>query len=958
MNMMNMNWNKYLSEDDLFVRAFAPLHRQLNAQAEAAGQHGFIPWVMRAGKGGSAQYIDYYDVSLYRHCMDVAVVAFMLFVHAWQNGTIPHPDDQRELLAPTDDATAEKILRLLFAVAFLHDADKYEGSGISSSPCLEQVTQLHSDLAVETWAGIDAKTSLALISVVEKMRGIGQSMRAGAKPTPAQEYIAELVGWGDAIVSEGSRAGISGVIEAYNTRLPSLSRYYNLPTTPLRLLTFRYHPAVLHQLQHVFLTQFYDHNIFPLVCLLDGHVFQVSVLDGFDLESVFVELTYGISANDPDMKRIHNTGEIILYNVRSPAELQKAVARSIQRNDSDKLLSVKAKDYTEIIPVLNQLAREMDLPLAEKGSGQFLLTMQKGTHDNQFYRYAVTLATALRGIDEKSTLSEKQFNERTERLLNEHPKLKDSLRSFNLASLQKDSRQTLIALFAAFNLEDDNQLQEVIDTIYGKFPASSEDEGAQAIIAHLKAQCGLGKIADQHPLYAPHPKHPKAGTCVLCNAPADREISQKLKTQVNTSAFYNGMGHSKSIWSQDAVNYLCPACIKQQELMLKAFPKLRTEPILVATPFRALIKGSFTEGEESALRSYQIYSTDTKKGKTWRDFLPWNVDHSGYYPFDLEEIPSGFEETLKAMQRWAKFSLISGNPVHVFVAAQREVKSSFVFEQMPPLLETLLNDLSVSTADIDALAAQLREQKGEKIAQQITSELYALQKHEDRSIRRSKLPLLVERLSRFQMMLTFNNGMDALQAMREYGWWAVAWLHQRNLNPNSPKQDRSSLDWLVQFAIKPEHYPMTEETSKLKQLADLAAQIQRYPGYDASNSDKRFCLSIAIEQLENRSNCGLQDETTLVAAIAGNLNDSLKRRGLETGKGSAFPKRCEAFAHAVYDFVQILPPNCLIDPRFQRFASAAYAHLFMQASLSKTKENKEKYTDNTDSDTPQHMFNL
>lgn len=946
--MKTLRWNHYLAEDGLFIRAFAPLRERLNAQAEAAGPHGFMPWVMRAGKGGDAQYIGFYDVSLYRHCMDVALIGFMLFVPAWQNGHIPDPNKPRQTLTPEDEAGAEKLLRLLFAVAFLHDADKYEGGGVSSSPGLAQVEALHADLAVETWAEIDAKTALALISVVEKMRGIGQGLRAGAKPTPTQEFIAELVGWGDAIVSEGGKTGVTGMIQAYNKRLPSLARFYGLADTPLRLLRFRYHPVVLQRLQTVFLDRFYAQGEFPLLCLLDGQHLSVSVPEGFDLETVFEELERRIGSRQPDLARIPTSGEVPLYNVESAAQLREAVRRALQRNDGDKLLCVKAADYDAVLPYLSTWAREAELALAEVGSGQFLLTVQ-GENDSAEYRYAVTLAVALRGMDEKNTLSEKQFNERVARLSTWNSAVRDGLTKqlpgmdlMDLEALQKDTRQTLFALAAALLLEDDEHLEEAIDACYGEFPAAGEDEGARAIIAQLKTQCGLASGEDAHPPYAPHPAHPKkAGTCVLCNAPAATAISGKLKTQIKTSAFYNGMGHRKSIWSQDATNYLCPACIKQQSLLLASFPKLRAEPIMAATPFRGLVKGSFEQGEDSALRSYQIYVTDSKKGKTWRDFLPWNLDLSGHYPLALEEAPSGFEDALKAMQRWARFALLTGNPVHVFVAAQRDLKASFLFEQTPPLLARLLEDLSVSAASVERSLPQWQEQYGEKIARRIQADLQPLLPGEQGAIRRNHLPALVERLHMFQDMLGLHNGFDALSALPDYGWWAAAWLHQR-LHRDSDKQKQRILNSLLNIAEK--HYPMNEsqENTLLKEIATAAAQIQRYPGWDSANNDKRFCLNHALEQYEIGVSNRL-DATTTIAAIAGVVGDNLLRRDMHTGRNSQFPQRCEQFAEKFYAFMRAFPSERVLDPRFQRFLLAAYAHLFMQASLAKSQENKEKY---------------
>jgi hypothetical protein len=119
-------------------------HSSLYNQAQPAGgthRQGTISVFALArlpGKGGAA-YLDYPDISLYRQCMDVATVAFMLFSYSWQADRIAG-------LSPEDARGAHKALRTLLALAFLHDADKYrdqDGTPSSShSPTLSDVQRV------------------------------------------------------------------------------------------------------------------------------------------------------------------------------------------------------------------------------------------------------------------------------------------------------------------------------------------------------------------------------------------------------------------------------------------------------------------------------------------------------------------------------------------------------------------------------------------------------------------------------------------------------------------------------------------------------------------------------------------------------------------------------------------------------------------------------------------------
>ncbi|TGN99637.1 hypothetical protein PN36_35385, partial [Candidatus Thiomargarita nelsonii] len=165
------------------------------------------------GKGGDTQYINYYDVSLYRHCMDVTVIAVMAFFYAWQNERIPHPAG--EMLTPDDEKIAELLLKQIVAIAFLHDADKYWGAEHSSSPKREQVEQLHQLLEIEKWASLDVTTSFTLVSAMEK-RGEGNALFT--RPSLTHQKLIGMLKIGDKIASIASRKGLEAMIEDYNQK--------------------------------------------------------------------------------------------------------------------------------------------------------------------------------------------------------------------------------------------------------------------------------------------------------------------------------------------------------------------------------------------------------------------------------------------------------------------------------------------------------------------------------------------------------------------------------------------------------------------------------------------------------------------------------------------------------------------------------------------------------------------
>ncbi|KHD09157.1 hypothetical protein PN36_23355 [Candidatus Thiomargarita nelsonii] len=884
---MTLDLNKYLDSDGLFVRAFEPLRESLDQQAQAAWNKKppeFSPWLTRSGKGGDTQYINYYDVSLYRHCMDVTVIAVMAFFYAWQNERIPHPAG--EMLKPDEDKIAELLLKQIVALAFLHDADKYWGAEHSSSPKRDQLEQLHDLLEVEKWASLDVETSFTLVSAMEK-RGEGNALFTGLRPSLTHQKLIGMLKIGDKIASIASRKGLEAMIEDYNQKyLPELTDSFAVPADRLKLLTFRHSPVVLHELQYNFIKDFYSKQIFPLVCLLDGQQFYISVPENYDLTNVFQALEYKIAFKQPEMKRNPTNGEISLFHVHNAEDLKKAAERE---NNGPKLLVVHVDDWDEVSNYIKSWVGEVgDLSLLDKADvGKLLSTVTpENSSPSDEYKYALIVATALRA-NAKGQI----FEQRVQNLINWDASLQ------NWADFKKDTRQTLLAMQAAMSIEDEDDLIKLIETIYGDFPPSiDKDEGTQAIIEQLKAQCGLSnETENSQTSYAPAAK---GGTCLLCGYPTANQIktSEMKLAGIKASAFNNRIGHQKNVFSSFGKNYICPACVKQQALLCQIQPKLKAEPLIVATPLRGLIKPLDTsvtekyEPDENIINSFNAMSS-----KGWQRVLPWNLDVSQNFPFILESIDPGFDSAVDAMHRWAVFALHSGNPVHIFISSQRDCKASFLFEQTPPLIRKLL----------------AVPQGG---------------------IRRNHLPQLVKRLELFKNILRTNYGHDVLTAMPRFGWWAVAWFQQISDKKNTQ-----------QIELAKKEYPMEKHSLTLENIAYLAAQIQRYPGADAGNSDKTFCLDIVLEQFDTSKRYPV-DATTKIAGMAGELEkrfDSGRSRHAKNGDGGTFSERYHKFAQAVFEFVNLCEKEHRLDARFRRFLRAAYSHLFMEKSLAHTRKNKD-----------------
>jgi hypothetical protein len=896
-----MNLNEYMQPDEakgLFASAFQPLRQRLHQSAQA---DQFSSWSIRTGKGNS-RYPDYPDISLYRHCMDVAMIAFMLFIYAWKN-------DLLDELEPEDEEGAKTVLQIILAIAFLHDADKYQLSD-SKTPDFEQVQQLYELLEINQWTNLSVDDCFALVSRVEN-RGKQHALLAPPPTDTIADILADMVSEGDKLTSIASRQGLPAMIANYNKWLPAFTAQYGVPNESLCLWEFKQSPVVLWHLQQTFLDVLYDNQYFPLVGLLEGERLTVSVPEKFDLAAVFEQLSYRLASNTPNIKRNHTNGELNLLHVHDIDTLIEE-ATDISSYEP-RFLTIHSRDWEDVINYIEKWAGGINgLSLLEPGKGKLLLPIAPNVSKGQTvvelaerYQYALAIAAALR-VESKGKVFEERLNRlKTWQANCVETDLKIQLPSLSLEQLDKNTRQALYAMQAAIEIQDNEQLTELIEQLQIAFPPPAQDMGTQAIIASLQKQCGLEPYTSsqevkadlfegpQEILYA---SAPKGGTCLLCGLPATQKIETNRMTLagVKGSAFNNRIGQQKNIWSQTDKNYLCASCLKQQALLCDTLAqnghRATGIPLLVATPFRGFIKPLKSANQNDDISIINSFMAVNHKDQAWQKVLPWALDISEQPPLFLETVDNDFDSTVNTMYRMASYAAHSGNPVHVFIASQRDSKAAFLFEATPPLIRSLIADLSLPD--------------------------------EPNTVRRDKLPLLVKRLELIRQILT-NNGHDVLSAMPAYRWWAVAWLNERLI-----AQDKFYFSPSVLLAK--EVYPMKAD-QQIETIAHLANQVQRYPGPKASNSDRVFALTTVLNQYETGKKYQ-QSESVIVAAMAGYLATALDRRDMfAKGKGPFF-ERCKAFAQEVYNFIETHKKNGQFDARFQRFFLAAYAFLFMEKS--------------------------
>ncbi len=910
-----MDITQYFGSQGLFIKAFQPLQVQLNQQAKDLwnnAERKFSPWLIKCGKG-SSQYLDYPDISLYRHCMDVAILSSYLFIHAWQQQKIPN-------LTPDDEKQAEQRLKQLFAISFSHDADKYTDSK-SQSPSLEDVNQVHQDLNIIEWANLDSTTLHALVSRVES-RGLGNVLLSNT-PSNDLRKLAEMVQIADKLLSIASRKSYTAFLSEYNLRLKQLHNDYGIPKQPLKLLTVNKHPIILHYLLGQITDDLYEQGILPLIAQISGEQLWVSLPENYDLASTINKLQKQLSEEYPTIKRNQTNGTTTINYIYNILTLVDTIIEPDQFNPL--FLVIHKEDWEIANAYIQSWAGEIgDLSLPEPKENQKIRLAVTPNSEHNFpirYHYALAISASLSIGADKS-----EFESRISTLKQYYPDAFNFLNQHFLDNplwqMNRHSQQTLIAMQLSKTIPMEKQaLYELIELLKLPFPEPQEDLGVIQIINNLRQQCGLTP-SEQSDLVEPYTFDQKWGYCLLSGEPSQTKIETKLNLiAIKSSAFSDRFGHKKSLWSPKGNNYISEAVKVQERLMsnLASQTKIARDKRfqLIAMPTRHIIK-SVNNSSFNKFTLIKSYDAITYKQATWMRVLPWNTDIDDSYHILLEPITdTKIDKIINHLLRLAMLALQSGDAIHVFNSKQYDNKGALFFEPMPALLKILFQDLMSST--------------------------------EPYVIRRDKLKTLIIRLDVIKNLFSRKKQFDALPWLAKYGWWTVAWATYKEKPTKFNGNYLANLSWQDLINKMQQEYNMTETIDiSIDNLAYLASRIQRKPN-SQSESVKTLALTTALNSYQEGERRQRQSQE-IIAAMANQVASYLSRREQYIGseEGGNYSQRCERFAQAVYEFVkQNDTDQQPFDARFQRFMLAAYTHLFIKHTEQYNKERKaEKSTHN------------
>lgn len=849
----------YAEEVGPYARALQPLSAQLTHQAlqlwahsEAPWAQRLSPWTLRLGKGGmridrqTGTPVYFPEVSLYRHVADVGFLASYLFYWAWQSGSLP--------LAAEEEATP--YVAILLVMALCHDADKYEGTGRSVSPSGAQVQQVWDDLggigwiSPVLWPDFSSATLHAAVSLVENR---GQSQALLGPPLPVMiQRLAHMVGQADNFMSKTAVADPEAVMDAwvlaYNDKLPDWHALYGVPATPLSLIQFHDEPAVL---QHILEVIRAGDLFYPLVVMREGHTLSLTLPEDLPLEAFLTYLDrYAFQARkNPRMIRNRTNGRITLADCENPGDLDTLVAHyPVTVQD---VLTVKATAIPALASYFAFWATASeglyDTHWQDPGTRKLLPPLTPTGEMSRAYHRALKVALVL-----GESTGDREA--RLHRALDEPgPGLSATVRAALLPMIdaldQLDglSLRTVVALQAALMVEEED-FADFLTGVYGPFPSQDAGSGgAHAVADRLREQLGLRRNPASPPSLTPYQvPSEKAGMCLLCGQPAATEIKTGTMELVGVkrSAFNNRIGHQKSLWSQSEANYICPGCLYAQELlghMAQAMQMhVRKAPLLIALPVRAFWRTP-VDAVPQALRSFDAVAF---KENGWTKVLPWQADQGLTFPLGFEEKPdrdiadSGRnDDVLSQVWRLSLYAAMSGEPVHVFVSAQRALPTAFYYEPLPAWLLWLLGDLHRS-GDMEGVSRQ-------------------------------DLPQWITRLEILRQLSQMNGSREAMIDLPRFGWWAGAWLVARAETGNAPVSGQM-LNQLKEW------YPMENYSVLLSQAAQGVTDIQRL-SYDATRSQVTRIFRRVLDEYQALHGQNGVTRDFMLEAIAGLVYQDLDR---------------------------------------------------------------------------------
>lgn len=910
---MNMSLAEFFAQDGIFVTAFSPLQKILSLPftAEETQPRG-LKWTRIAGKGGQ-HYPEYRDISLYRHCQEVALFASVLFYYAARTQKLARFD----LNTP---AAWLPVLQDLIAIAFAHDADKYCEAGKSSSPNEQMVRQVYHDLQMDTWTRWTPERLFTAVNFVEK-RGHAAALLFGTDLSDLDFTLAKMVARADGLISVTAKGDMNAFIRKYNHAQDELHTEFGVPKKDAQFIQIRETPALLHFLK----TALYEicineYDFCPFILTVQGGTLYAILPDHFDWEQALTSLQAILNEGaKPLLVRAAQTGDMTLRHIYDKTDLD-----SLIETDPMKGLTVHNQDWENIRTLLMTWGEQQNGILINripKGQIFFVFEKSKKEQASAAYYQVLKLVIALRGrLD--GFAAEPSFEQKCQALLALHDHWITHYLTKNEITFQQlkaDSKQTLLAILVQMHLIQTGLYSEdaIFNAIYATgYPERPEAAtGIIAVINALRTQVGLLN-AEETPHDQPYGGQAvsnKSGHCLICGTHTTKKLDGRtfpVSGYIKSSAFANRIGYRKDLYRSTGENYICESCVTKQTLMLnlanQVEARLAEVPLTITTPVRQVL---YHLHSENRLQNITLRQFSKEEG-LWH-VLPWQTDFVELIPFLFESRPRDMLETVDRLLYAARYALWSGEPVHLFVSAQHDVHAAWYSELIPEIIRPLIFDNGRQLLHPERTYPLITDAAG--------------------GLRRDQLPMLIQRLMLIHYVLRnpMTDKYTVLQAMPHFGWWPVAWLFFKS-------EDHSKTSG-AHLKLAQEIFSMDFD-SRLKQLAETGLKLQGYGRNYDSNSEVTFAFDRVLEAYDQYQRILFKrPEPTIQPGEEGLTNYAAHevQQYLERRYDHIHGQTCRHFVEDAIRLILEFTQQGEFDPQSRRFIRSAYAGFFNQLRYTK-----------------------
>jgi hypothetical protein len=414
-------------------------------------------------------------------------------------------------------------------------------------------------------------------------------------------------------------------------------------------------------------------------------------------------------------------------------------------------------------------------------------------------------------------------------------------------------------------LEGSEQERGLRDTVQGKGSDIiwAVTDHLQECLRNSKAMTASG-IADKR--------------CLFTDVPVAKDATFKESDglyEIKKSAFSGREGRLESIESDLGETHISPVSYAEHRLRAHVHQAVggRTDgiPTLLSSSSATGLFGGLALNNDQDFRTLSVYDLareQVAKGQVYRGL---DVYRHRYRVARFERMPERLEDQAILLRLLLRANLRIGRPLHLFRGLPVTEKAFFYFDAMPRRLADVIGG---------------------------------------NRLRLEQIPIALERLETALLILETNGlGLDVFdryaRSETRLGAVCLTWAQLHDAARDG-KSDRSKR-FRREFEQLLTENKMSDTEGPLVALGRAAARIQRRPFKGASANEEVLSFNIGLEAAIEAWRLGQRDRESLTMAIAGELDTNLTRKDKGAARihrdGQSFQDGCVTFARQFVDDV-------------------------------------------------------